>query len=102
MFITQLIDNVVLACDGNCAKAWGVDTRPHVQHDPNNIDDYSFLADNELDEAPIDPGTYEGLPPRAKPPTVTSAEHMNLWCARQCERATKIKIAVKLPDFRER
>lgn len=68
-------------CDRNCAKAWGINVRPRAQlsDDP---DDYAFLADNELGDAPIDPGTYEG--DHAKP--LTPDAFPNKWCVRQCER----------------
>lgn len=46
-------------CDRNCGKAWGINARPRVQlsDDP---DDFAYLADDELDDAPVDPGTREG------------------------------------------
>lgn len=68
-------------CDGNCKKAWGVNSRPkkYLSADP---DDYEFLSDSELGEAPIDPGTYEGSD--AKP--LSLDEFPNKWCVRECER----------------
>lgn len=93
----------VLACDGQCHKAWGINNRPRVYLDdptgtvyPNtdhhyppdmedykDEDDYAYLADSELGDAPIDPGTYEGE--CAKP--VEPHERLNKWCARECERS---------------
>lgn len=31
-------------CDRNCAKAWGINNRPRIDLDPNEPDDYAFLA----------------------------------------------------------
>ena len=73
--------SIVVSCDEKCNKAWGVNNRPKVQlsGDP---DDYEFLSDFELGEAPVDPGTYEGG--HAKP--TNKAEIPNRWCVRECER----------------
>lgn len=50
----------VLACDGNCAKAWGISDRPRTKlsRDP---DDYVFIGDNDLGYAPEHTGTTEGF-----------------------------------------
>lgn len=72
-----------VACDGNCAKAWGIRNRPRVQLSENE-DDCAFLADSELGTAPEDPGTYEGG--HAKPVGAALPEDLNKWCVRQCER----------------
>jgi len=50
--ITWFGRKVILACDEKCNKAWGINCRPE---NPAN-----YLSDDELEEAPIDPGTYEG------------------------------------------
>jgi hypothetical protein len=73
-------------CDRKCNKAWGINTRPKVQlSEDGDGDDYAFLADNELGEAPADPGTYEGT--HGKPST---PDHFpNKWCIRECERCEK-------------
>lgn len=68
-------------CDGNCAKAWGISNRPKRQLSADE-DDYEFLADGELGDAPADPGTYEGG--HGKPSS--SHEFPNRWCVRECER----------------
>lgn len=88
-----------VACDGNCAKAWGINNRPKVQVGTHE-DDYAFLADDELGEAPVDPGTYEGE--CAKP--VSQHELLNKWCVRECERSTvhPLGILCRLPDFFKR
>lgn len=70
-------------CDGNCKKAWGSSTRPKIQIS-NNINDYAFLADNELGIAPVDPETYEGE--CSKPDSSNSFP--NKWCVRECERCS--------------
>lgn len=80
-FITFLGQQAKVKCDRNCAKAWGVNSRPRIQltDDP---DDYAFLADSELGDAPADPGTYEGSD--GKP--ASADEFPNKWCVRECER----------------
>jgi len=65
----------ILACDGKCYKAWGMNSRSTRQLS-EDIDDYFYFADNELGMAPIDPGTYEGC--FSKP----EDKQLNKWCAR--------------------
>lgn len=88
-----------LACDAQCTKAWGVSQRPREQltADP---DDFVWLADGELDLAPVDPGTYEGRD--GKP--VRNAERLNRWCARECERGIVVDrgAPLDLPDWSRR
>lgn len=67
--------DVILSCDGKCSKAWGMNSRPRDT-------DGEYLSDDDLPDAPIDPGTYEGGD--AKP---ASPADMNRWCARECERS---------------
>ena len=93
-----------LACDGNCRKAWGIENRPKVmltEDEDGGGDDYAFLADGELGDAPDDPGTYEGGDGK---PDAQGSEAMNRWCARQCERSELVKPGqrVKLHDFSRR
>lgn len=92
---------VVLSCDGNCAKAWGVNNRPRESFDPKEPDDYAFLADNELDVAPVNPGTYEGGHPK---PRIESERLNSKWCARECERSkiTDPGAQIKLDDYSQR
>lgn len=95
----------VSACDGNCQKAWGMNNRPTIQLDENDIDDYAYLSDDELGIAPINPGTYEGADFEAKPKE--NEEKLNLWCARECERhylsgPGQFDEPIKLPDFSKR
>lgn len=87
-------------CDRNCAKAWGINNRPRVNFDPNEPDDYAFLADDELGEAPGDPGTYEGG--HGKP--LSPDEFPNKWCVRECERSVMGSSGspITLPTFAER
>lgn len=91
-----------VACDGNCAKAWGINRRPKVQLSADE-DDVAFLADHELPDAPADPGTYEGG--FGKP---ADASHFpNKWCVRECERCYRSKpgendLPPVLPDFARR
>ena len=95
---------VIVACDEKCHKAWGINNRPRIQLDKNNEDDYVWLSDDELGEAPIDLGTYEGG--HAKPSC--DEEKMNKWCCRECERCCymskhgEFKNPQKLKNFSER
>ena len=75
----------ILICDGNCRKAWGINRRPHT-FNSDNPDDYVFIADSKIGDAPDDPGTYEGGD--AKP--LFRAARLNKWCARECERGTVV------------
>lgn len=87
----------ILACDGKCEKAWGMNTRARVELDPDDPDDFEWLADGELGEAPADPGTYESG--HAKP--LPDEPKLNKWCARECERSDMFAFdePVKLRDF---
>lgn len=72
---------MIVSCDRKCHKAWGSISRPSIplSDDP---DDVVFLADDELGDAPADPGEYEGG--HGKP---RSPDHFpNKWCVRACER----------------
>jgi hypothetical protein len=75
----------VMVCDQKCNKAWGINNRPRNQlsDDP---DDFEWFTDDELGEAPIDPGTYEC--DHAKP--LTPEQGYNKWCARECERSKTV------------
>lgn len=79
----------VLACDGKCEKAWGMNSRPVDDND-------EFWHDNVLGEAPEDPGTYEGDEGKPK-----KDEKMNKWCFRECERSVFSRVIndIILPDF---
>ncbi|MHA1345011.1 MAG: hypothetical protein ACTSO3_01290 [Candidatus Heimdallarchaeaceae archaeon] len=79
--ITFFGQKVKVNCDSNCCKAWGSNLRPNVKLSDDE-DDWTWLADNELGEAPTDPGSYEGG--HAKPKS--SNEFPNKWCVRECER----------------
>ena len=89
-----------LYCDGKCNKAWGLPSRPRV-----NIDGKEYwVADNEFEYAPDDPGTYEGADGK---PMIRSGRDMNKWCARACERSLIIDVNEKclksnLLDFSKR
>lgn len=87
---------IVIGCDAQCGKAWGIQNRPREQlsDDP---DDYYFLADDEVGEAPADPGTYEGG--HAKP--TQPSERLNKWCYRECERCASASVGQPLafPNF---
>lgn len=83
---------ILLACDGKCEKAWGNNGRPKRQLSDDS-DDYEFVADSELGDAPADPGTYEGGD--AKPIDRTH----NKWCFRECERSVSMRLlSVPVPN----
>jgi hypothetical protein len=123
---------ICIACDAKCHKAWGINNRPRVYleespqvirghgHDVDrcpqdvaddfNYDNYAFLADDELPDAPMSSngpdglGTWEGG--HGKPET--PSQRLNKWCARECERHVIIddvdgKIEdFELPDYSQR
>jgi hypothetical protein len=97
--ITFFANRLILACDANCNKAWGINNRPKISLS-DDVDDVAYLADEELLDAPDDPGTYEGE--CAKP--IDIMELLNKWCARECERSVLVKIGEKiiLPDYSKR
>jgi hypothetical protein len=88
---------LVLVCDARCDKAWGINGRPRVQLSATDEDDYAFLADGELGEAPVDSGTAEGSHRKPRTPE----ERLNKWCCRECERSRMVKPGedFELPDF---
>ncbi len=88
-----------VACDEKCSKAWGINNRPSEKIS-DNPDDFVWLSDDELGEAPIDPGTYEGG--QAKP--TNKSEIPNKWCVRECERCVRLgpdqlSHPIELKDF---
>lgn len=80
----------ILACDGQCNKAWGLNARPKAMLSDDE-DDFVFLADDALGEAPADPGTYEGGQGKPSETPLTDPGYMNKWCARECERSRIVK-----------
>jgi hypothetical protein len=96
---------LVMACDGRCDKAWGINTRLRTSLS-DDIDDYVYVADDLLGEAPADPGTYEGWTMEGKPSATpltdpADAAKMNRWCFRECERSGEAPEGepVDLPDM---
>lgn len=89
----------ILVCDANCAKAWGINNRPEIQLSDDE-DDHVWLADHELGEAPVDPGTAEGDETKPTRPE----DRLNKWCARECERGQVVEPneAFNLIDFNQR
>lgn len=74
--------------------------KKQLSDDPDN---YEWLSDHELGEAPINPGTYEGG--FAKP--VSKTDIPNKWCVRECERCImsepgQYNKPLELPDFSKR
>ena len=89
-------------CDEKCNKAWGVSQRPRQQLS-DNPDDYVMFSDDELGEAPENPGTYEGGHGKPRPGDYKP----NKWCVRQCERCAmsspgKSHLPLEIPDFTKR
>jgi len=77
--ITYCGQKAIVYCDKKCDKAWGINSRPIVKE---NGSEY-YKNDNELDNAPKNPGTYEGGIGKAMFP-----ESHNKWCVRECERSS--------------
>lgn len=94
---------VTVACDGQCHKAWGINSRPHLQL-TDNIDDYAYPADHELGFAPADPGTTEGDDAKPCASVATDPAIINKWCVRECERMSMHEAhePVKLRTFDKR
>jgi hypothetical protein len=98
----------VLACDGKCDKAWGINGRPRLFYmeeeqppralkegeRPRDDDDMVFVRDSDLGTAP-GPGKTRGLSEGSdlKPSAVPLADGqaMNKWCARECEPGDRFK-----------
>lgn len=90
-----------LVCDGRCDKSWGINNRPKLFYmesevprelesgeDPVDCDDYVFKADDALETAPRDPGTYEGGYGKPSGSPLENPTKMNKWCSRECERSS--------------
>ncbi len=91
-----------VVCDEKCHKAWGIQDRPKIQlsEDP---DDYAYLADDELPEAPVFTGNETG--DEDKP--VYKESIPNKWCVNECERCEisepgKYNEPLTLRDFSKR
>lgn len=85
----KLPNGDLVHCDGKCNKAWGINLRTEIRLSETNIDDNVWLADDELGEAPDDPGTYEGF--HGKPSLLDGPDRQNKWCVRECERPTYVQ-----------
>lgn len=95
---------IVIVCDMQCHKAWGSQNRPcvYLQDEDEQSDDYYYLADHELGDAPANPGTSEGDEYK---PLTPDGPH-NKWCARECERSVMVFVerenSFELIDFDRR
>jgi hypothetical protein len=98
--ITYFGQPCTVGCDLRCDKAWGISNRPRVEYDPDEPDDYAYLADGELGLAPANPGIYEGGHAKPERPPVRH----NKWCVRECERSALVDrgAPIELPDFSRR
>jgi hypothetical protein len=98
----------LLACDGRCDKAFGINGRPRHMFVPEDIepDDYVYLGDDHVGVAP-DPGKTATISEgdEMKPSAVphSDASLLNKWCARECERSTIVKVGepVELPNMQD-
>jgi len=82
-------NQVVLACDGRCDKAWGINGRPVVLLSGDD-DDNIHIPDSALGVAPAPGNTVIltegfGCKPSAEP--LAAVACMNRWCTRECERS---------------
>ncbi len=105
----------ILACDGRCDKAWGINNRPRLYfqesltepralakgEEPRHDDDYVYIGDGELGIAPADPGTYECDDGKPSATPLIGPSHMNKWCARECERSDIVEEGeiIRLPNL---
>jgi len=98
----------VMACDGRCDKAWGINGRPrlyfmeegepprvlHQEESPIDEDDYVYWKDSELGVAPgpcETRGASEGGECKPSTAPLTDGSRMNKWCLRECERSETFK-----------
>lgn len=100
--ITFFGQKAKVGCDEQCHKAYGINLRPKVQLSADE-DDFAWLADSEVPDAPEDPETYEGED--AKP--LPGEPKGNRWCVRQCERCVMSELGesdkpLVLKDFSKR
>ena len=101
--ITYCGQTAKVACDEKCNKAWG-NKRPRVFLDINETeiftsfdpdidgvdpDNFAYCSDDELGDAPINPGTYEGFEDAAKPSN--KEEIGNKWCVRELRTMRDVK-----------
>ncbi len=91
----------LITCDGLCHKAWGNDDRPRNQLSECE-DDWEYLADEELPDAPVTPSDSAG--DDVKPISIPPGFRHNRWCVRECERSS-ISLPgelITLPDLGKR
>lgn len=98
--ITYFGQELKIACDEKCNKAFGIINRPRINLDENDFDDYVFLSDDEIGEAPKKPCSMEEG--NIKPSDTRLAP--NNWCIQECERCeiAEINLKLKLPNFSKR
>ena len=98
--INYMGNSCVVACDGQCHKAFGIQERPRLNFDPADADDHALFSDQELGLAPERPMSFEGG--EGKP--ILIGDVLNKWCVRQCERSQleDIDNIIVLPDFSKR
>lgn len=89
----------ILACDGKCKNARGLQRRPKMLLDATNPADFALLSDAEL-------AVFEALG-RETPRDVDQPKRpceMNEWCLWKCERSSTFLAGQELvlKDFRKR
>lgn len=99
--VVYLNKPVIVSCDENCNKAWGIRLRPKetLSNDPS---DYVYLSDGELGDAPVNPGTI--IHGELKP--LDNDQKLNKWCVKECERCIIVEEEegkeFSYPDFSKR
>lgn len=102
--ITYFGQRCVVACDGRCDKAWGINGRPYTQLSKVD-DDYVYLGDDVLGAAP-GPGETaiiaEGVDAKPSAAPLNDGEQMNRWCVRECERSRIFEVGepITIRDLR--
>ena len=96
--ITFCGQQVDVACDRRCDKAWGRDIRPRKQLS-ENPDDYVCVSDSDLGRAPFPSNSTEG--DQGKPSGTSHHGPLNKWCVRACERCVMVDAGrtITLPDL---
>ncbi|MCT4662730.1 MAG: hypothetical protein N4A40_12785 [Tissierellales bacterium] len=82
--ITYFGKQVWAECDRKCNKAWGKSSRPKYLLNKEDPDEFCYATDDELGQAPLNPGTYENGEAKQY-----FGSELNTWCIRECERCSK-------------
>ena len=92
---------IVLACDGRCDLAWGMERRRRRMLSAGDPDDFVYLGDGHPDVGSPPPPRELGCEGGDFKPSAVQltdgSDKMNRWCARQCERS--VGIEPRLPNL---